>query len=100
MEFGGGEAGENEGGAAFLGSLFSGVRSGARNALNLFTFYQMKNRAGVVGSIGLGPFLRGLESALPGMRTHLAGHSFGGRLVVASVNGDGSVPLLQASSLT
>lgn len=89
-----------EGGAAFLGSLFSGVRSGARNALNLFTYYQMKDRAGVVGSAGVWPMLRNLRDDNRGVRIHLAGHSFGGRLVTAGVLGDGSEKPLPVHSVT
>jgi hypothetical protein len=95
-----GALGGDEGGAAFLGSLFSGVRSGARNALNLFTYYQMKDRAGVVGSTGVGPLLRSLRDELPHVRIHLAGHSFGGRLVTAAVSGDRTDKPLPAHSLT
>lgn len=90
----------SEGGAAFLGSLFSGLRSGAKNALNLFTYFQMKKRAGEVGADGLGPALRDLASANGGLRFHLAGHSFGGRLVTAAVNGAGDDVVFPAHSMT
>ena len=100
MEVGGGAVGDPEGGTAFLGSLFSGVRSGALNTLNLFTYYQMKDRAGVVGSVGVGPVLRSLMDDNRAVRVHLAGHSFGGRLVTASVMGDGSEQPLPAHSVT
>lgn len=47
----------------------------------------MKERAGLVGQVGLNPLLRSLQAALPAVRLHLAGHSFGGRLVTAAVAG-------------
>lgn len=89
-----------EGGAAFLGSLFSGLRSGAKNALNLLTYFQMKKRAGEVGADGLAPALRDLASASEGLRFHLAGHSFGGRLVTAAVHGVGDDAVFPAHSMT
>ena len=51
---GGGAAGMGgaSGGAAGLGSFFSGVVSAARNLLNFTTYYQMKERAGIVGRDG------------------------------------------------
>ncbi len=100
MDVDDGPDGETEGGAAFLGSVFSGARSGARNALNLFTYFQMKDRAGVVGSTAVGPMLRGLQEENPGLRLHLVGHSFGGRLVVACASGDGTEKPLPAHSMT
>ncbi|NMO89521.1 hypothetical protein [Actinomycetospora sp. TBRC 11914] len=56
---------------------------GAVQLANLATFYVMKDRAGVVGEQGVGPFL---AERLPadGPRLHLVGHSFGARLVTAA----------------
>jgi len=39
-----------------------------------------------VGSIGLARVLRQLRDRQPGLRLHLVGHSFGGRLVTAAAN--------------
>jgi hypothetical protein len=84
------------GGAAGLGQIFSGIKAGALNLLNLTTYYQMKERAGQVGSQGLNPLLQAIQ-ALPGVapiKLHLIGHSFGGRLVTAAVAGpEGQTPL-------
>ena len=44
----------------------------------------MKNRAGTVGRVGLGPVLGRLPA---GVRAHLAGHSFGARLVSFALAG-------------
>ncbi|MFE1381287.1 serine-threonine protein kinase [Streptomyces sp. NPDC058740] len=60
---------------------------GAREALRQATYYTMKRRAGVVGARGLGPLLGELARTAPGLRVHLAGHSFGARLVCHAVLG-------------
>jgi hypothetical protein len=93
--------------AAGLGNVFSGVLNGARNFLNLFTYYEMKERAGSIGRVGLHDVLRQAREAKPALRIHLCGHSFGGRLVTAAVaasavtdqpgRGAASLILLQAA---
>jgi hypothetical protein len=95
------------GGAATLGNFFRGVFNGAQNLLNLFTYYEMKERAGVVGRSGVVDVLRRIQEGNPSLRLHLCGHSFGGRLVAAvlafrdppaeSAQGIRSVMLLQAA---
>ncbi|GHE01925.1 serine-threonine protein kinase [Streptomyces alanosinicus] len=77
---------------------------GAKELLRQATYYTMKRRAGTVGERGLGPVLGALAGAAPGVRVHLAGHSFGGRLVSFGLRGlpDGvrsvkSVTLLQGA---
>lgn len=65
-------------------AIGGGLRSlwkGAKELLRQATYYQMKNRAGVVGERGLGPVLDGLARSRPGLRIHLIGHSFGARVV-------------------
>jgi hypothetical protein len=78
---------EGAGGAAGLGDRFKGIWDGAKEALRQLTYWQMKNRAGVVGSTGLGPFLGRLNGAAPDVRVHLVGHSFGARLVSYALAG-------------
>jgi pimeloyl-ACP methyl ester carboxylesterase len=75
------------GGASGVFDLFSGVRSGARTALNLTTYWTMKHRAGTVGSTGLTPVLQEVRRRSTDIRLHLVGHSFGGRLVTAAALG-------------
>ena len=65
-----------------LGGLLGGILGGGLNLLNYTTFYAMKERSAVVGSAGLAPLLSAI--ARPGLRLHLAGHSFGARLVSAA----------------
>lgn len=96
-----------DGGAAGLGNFFRGIYNGAQNLLNLFTYYEMKERAGTVGRTGVLDILRQVQQRNPELRLHLCGHSFGGRLVAAALafreppadasQGIRSVTLLQAA---
>ncbi|CCH87948.1 conserved protein of unknown function [Modestobacter italicus] len=76
-----------EGGEAGIGDALRGVWNGAKEALRQATYWQMKNRAGVVGREGLGPLLGELHRAAPELRVHLIGHSFGARLVANALAG-------------
>ncbi|GGW49206.1 hypothetical protein GCM10010503_27560 [Streptomyces lucensis JCM 4490] len=60
---------------------------GAKELLRQATYYTMKRRAGTVGEHGLGPLVGRLAGAAPGVRVHLVGHSFGGRLVAFALRG-------------
>ncbi|MER7968843.1 serine-threonine protein kinase [Streptomyces sp. NPDC096080] len=60
---------------------------GARELLRQATYYAMKRRAGTVGERGLGPVVGQLAARAPGLRVHLVGHSFGGRLVSFALGG-------------
>ncbi|MFY1672762.1 hypothetical protein ACN27G_22825 [Plantactinospora sp. WMMB334] len=73
-----------EGGAAWLGLDFGGVLRQARGLLNVTTYYTMKDRAGRVGAGGVATLLAGLATATPTVRLHLAGHSFGARVLAAA----------------
>ena len=77
---------DQAGGAASLGDLFSGVKAAAARLLNLATYYQMKERAGVVGK-ALNGMLASMRQLRPDLRIHLIGHSFGARVVTAAVDG-------------
>lgn len=88
-------AAPDDGGALGLGDILSGARAAAFRFLNLATYYQMKERAGIVGS-GLGDVLASLKAEFPGLRLHLVGHSFGARLVTAAAK---SQPTLAPASL-
>ena len=96
---GGGGAASFDGGAAGLGDWFGKVVDGARNLANLVTYYQMKNRAGAIGQSGVRDALERVREDRPASGTgalaiHLAGHSFGCRLVTAAAAGpDGATPL-------
>jgi hypothetical protein len=85
--------------AAGLGAFFSGIKGGALTLMNLLTYYQMKDRAGVVGMKGLRPVLEDLVAENPSIKLHLVGHSFGARLVTAAIRGDDGAPRLEVASL-
>jgi hypothetical protein len=88
------------GGAAGLGSFFSGISSAALNLLNYTTYYQMKERAGLVGRTAVYGLLREIIGRSPGIKLHLAGHSFGARLVTSAALGADGQPPLKFASMT
>ncbi len=83
-----------------LGDIFGKVWNGAKDALRVGSYYQMKSRAGDVGRKGLGPFLERLHAAAPGIRVHLIGHSFGARLVSYALAGTSSSAASPIGSLS
>jgi hypothetical protein len=96
----GGGAVRSGGGAAGIGQVFSGIKSGAANLLNLTTYYQMKERSGVVGSTGVNQVLRSIRAQYPKIKLHLIGHSFGGRLVTSAAAGPEDQPPVKVDTLT
>jgi hypothetical protein len=96
VEFGDG------GGAAGLGDFGAKLLNGAKEALRQLTYWQMKNRAGVVGQKGLGPAIDRLAGEFPNLRVHLIGHSFGARLVsfaLAGLSGSNPSPVKSVTLL-
>lgn len=83
------------GGPAGL-DILGGIRNAARNLLNYTTYCTMKQRAGTMGFGGLAPILAKVHTA-PGLRLHLIGHRFGGRLVSAAATGGAADPALPLS---
>ena len=83
-----------------VGQMLTGVKAAALNLLNFVTYYQMKDRAGVVGQQGLYQVLRKLRERRPDLKLHLMGHSFGSRLLSAAVNGPDDQPAVEVNSLT
>jgi hypothetical protein len=63
------------------------IWNGAKEALRIASYYEMKGRAGNIGEFGLGPTLARLHTASPSVRVHLIGHSFGARLVSYAIRG-------------
>jgi len=90
---------EEGGGAAGLRDLFGGVLQGARNLLNLTTYYEMKERAGDIGRLGLFSVLRRLHIERSDLKLHLVGHSFGSRLVTAAAAGRPGEPAVPLRSM-
>jgi pimeloyl-ACP methyl ester carboxylesterase len=63
------------------------------NFANAFTFWTMKERAGVVGSRGVFDVLARLQTLRSsGVKLHLIGHSFGSKLLAAALTGHGRTP--------
>src|SRR5262245_10392003 len=87
---------DQAGAAAGVADAFSGMGAAAWRLLNFATYYQMKERAGVVGS-GVNTMLASVRQLRPDLRVHLIGHSFGARVVTAAVDGQAA---LRPSSLT
>jgi hypothetical protein len=75
--------------AAGLGDAFGKLWSGAKEAARAATYWQMKNRAGVVAQNGLAPLLGRVAGSGRPLNVHLVGHSFGARLVSFTV---GAIP--------
>jgi len=69
------------GSPAAAGGLFDWVRLPYRIA----TVWQMKDRAGLVGARGVGRLLRAILAASPAARLHLAGHSYGCRVLLSAL---------------
>ncbi|MDQ2835820.1 MAG: alpha/beta hydrolase [Actinomycetota bacterium] len=66
---------------------FQTLWAGGREVLRILCYYEMKNRAGVVGKDGLGPLLSWLRTPTGPPRIHLLGHSYGARLVAYALAG-------------
>src|SRR5579863_5836752 len=90
-----------EGGAAGLGDLAGEIRNAAERFLNTATYYLMKDRAGTVGRGAMARMLGQIQDAFPAVRIHLAGHSFGCRVITAAASANArpvaSMTLLQAA---
>lgn len=87
--------------AGFIGSLFAGGPKGAAlNLVNFLTYYQMKERAGQVGRGGVYDVLKQIRDRRPDIGLHLAGHSFGARLVTAATAGAEGKPPVQPDTLS
>lgn len=78
--------GDLEGGAAALNDRLAHVHHAIDMLLNLGTYHLMKDRAGVVGRTGLARALDQIHDDYPGIRIHLAGHSFGCRAITAAAS--------------
>lgn len=90
------------GGAASLGGAtggaagfnpFSGITAAAANLLNLTTYYQMKERAGLIGRTAVSELVRAVVARVPQLKLHVIGHSFGARLVTSlALGAPGAAP--------
>jgi thioesterase domain-containing protein len=95
--------GDAGGAAGFFSDLLDGVTAAARRLANFTTYYQMKERAGIIGRTGVHEMLQQIRQRKPDIKLHLIGHSFGGRLVTAAAEAlapntaDVTMTLLQAA---
>ncbi len=64
-----------------------------RKLVRLLTVYQMKDRAGVIGTKAVGPLLRDLLGKATEARFHLIGHSYGARVHLNAVSRPDGGPL-------
>ena len=87
-------------GGAALFNPFSGVTAAAANLLNLTTFYQMKERAGMIGRTAVSDLVKAIMARSPQMKLHVIGHSFGARLVTALALGKEGAPPQKFASMT
>ena len=78
---------DDAGGTAALPGFFDKMWNGAKNVLRVATYWEMKNRAGMIGQKSFGPLIGKIHAACPQLRIHLLGHSFGARLVSYSLKG-------------
>jgi hypothetical protein len=73
-----------------FGNLLGSIKGAAQSVGDLFTYYTMKDRSGIVGRTGLASALTNLIAARAQQgvtsRIHLVGHSFGARLVTSAAN--------------
>jgi hypothetical protein len=83
-----------------IGDVFGKVWNGAKDALRMASYYEMKARAGDIGRAGLGPLLELLHARQRSLRVHLIGHSFGARLVSFALSGIPSAEVSPVASLS
>jgi hypothetical protein len=83
------------------GFSVGGFLNAAHELLNTTTYYTMKERAGLVGKVGINQTLQAIHAAVPNARLNLVGHSFGARAVTAAASATPaplqSVSLLQGA---
>jgi hypothetical protein len=87
------------GGAAMF-NPFSGVTAAAANLLNLTTFYQMKERAGMIGRTAVSDLVKAIAGRSPQIKLHIIGHSFGARLVTSLALGRDAAPPQKFATMT
>ena len=79
-------AGGNELGVAGIGSFLK--KLDPRKVVRTLTVLKMKDRAGKIGRRGVSELLRDMLAANTSTRTHLVGHSYGGKVVLSATCAD------------
>ena len=77
---------KTRGAAEAFPNPFATLWQGAREALRMTSYYEMKDRAGIVGRNGLGPLLTRLQQQQD-LRVHLMGYSFGAHVAAFGLSG-------------
>lgn len=87
----------NEAGDAFGGFSLGGLLGPLRQ----LSFWTMKRRARTVGEGGMHDFLKTIQKAMPNVKLHLMGHSFGCIVATSMIGGPGgtALPLRPVDSL-
>ena len=86
-------------GSRAIGDVVGSIAGGVGRFLNLTTWYVMKERSGTVGASGVARAVRELAAAHPHLRTHLVGHSLGGRLMAGCAKALADDPPFHPDSL-
>jgi pimeloyl-ACP methyl ester carboxylesterase len=72
------------GGAALFGFPDLSPLVVARRLINVTSYYTMKDRSGLVGAGAVARLVEALHALDPDVRVHLAGHSFGARVMASA----------------
>jgi pimeloyl-ACP methyl ester carboxylesterase len=72
-------------GVAAPSQAAGGFGVSSRDIVRQTTVWLMKDRAGTVGARGVGPLLHEVLRAAPDAKVHLAGHSYGGKVLLSAL---------------
>jgi hypothetical protein len=90
----------DSGGTQSIASGFFSALGGVDFAINLTTWWMMKNRSGTVGANGVAQSVRAIAAVKPTLKVHLVGHSLGGRLMAACASSLAQDPIYHPASVT
>jgi pimeloyl-ACP methyl ester carboxylesterase len=76
-----------------FGVIKEKLKSSSQDLFRVFTYWQMKQRAGTVGETGVHAMIGRLQQEFPSAKMHLIGHSFGCKVVLSAIRGIYQAPL-------
>ena len=82
-----------------FGKISFSKKSIISDILNYLTYYQMRERASIVGFNGVNQLLQKIQTQCSDIKIHLIGHSFGGRLVTAAATGSDKQPAVKSTTM-
>ncbi len=82
-----------------FGKISFSKKSIISDILNYLTYYQMRERASIVGFNGVNQLLQKIQTQCSDIKIHLIGHSFGGRLVAAAATGSDKQPVVKSTTM-